>query len=139
MRHNLPAVAILAMLQAVPAIAQSSTGINAPNNKGIVTKNQSGGTNIINQGPPRLPLALYQYGEQIGLVAGFSESADKTKIFFKNPVIASGTVDFSKNMEFRNLIVSCPALTPPGGGHAAFVTSRIIGTVPCAVEGHRHP
>ncbi len=36
-----------------PAPAENS-GINAPNNQGIVTQGQSGGTNIVNQAPPKL-------------------------------------------------------------------------------------
>jgi len=41
-----------------PLYAQSASpgGIVAPNNSGIITQGQSGGTNIINQGPRRLEL-----------------------------------------------------------------------------------
>jgi hypothetical protein len=91
----------------------------------------------VNKELPRLPQALYQSGFQIGLVDGFSLSQDGKQITFANPKIASGTVDFAKNMEFQDLIVNCPGLTPPNRRQSAFTASSVIGSVTCSIIGKR--
>src|SRR5579859_1461390 len=40
--------------------AQPASSIVAPGNSGIITQGQTGGTNVVVQGPRRLPLVLYQ-------------------------------------------------------------------------------
>lgn len=59
--RRLSAIVMIIALQSVPAISQTAPGISAPNNRGIVTENQSGGTNIIYRTPRRLRLT-----EEIG-------------------------------------------------------------------------
>jgi len=125
------------LVAALPAIAQTPSGINAPNNQGIITQGQTGGTNIVQQGPPRLPLGLYQSGFEIGLVQRFAVSSDGKQIVLTNPRIASGTVDFSANMEIQDYVIYCPGLAPPTRGQAAFTSSVVIGDVSCAIIGSR--
>lgn len=59
--YRLAAVAMIVALQATPAMSQPSPRISAPNNQGIVTENQSGGTNIIYRTHPKL-----QFSGEIG-------------------------------------------------------------------------
>lgn len=113
----------------------ADSSIVAPGNSGIITQGQTGGTNVILQGPPRLPLALYQYGQQIGAVEGGATSADGKQITLTNPRIASGTVNFSADMEFQNLLIRCPEFV--GQHQAAFNAVSILGAVRCDVVGKR--
>lgn len=66
-------------IKKVPAeqeqIAQNNT-INAPNNTGIITNNQSGGTNIINQGPSPLGMTPDQSAQLSRAVRQFSTTID---------------------------------------------------------------
>jgi hypothetical protein len=119
------------------AQAPASGGIVAPNNSGIVTQGQSGGTNIINPAPPRVPLGLYQSGQQIGRVQDFTISADGKQIILTNPRVASASADGGANMEFQNLIVKCPALARMINPNAGFNSSIIVGTIDCAIAGNR--
>jgi hypothetical protein len=116
--------------------ASQPPSISAPNNSGIIAPNNSG-TITQNQGPPRIPLGLYQNGFQIGLVEGFELSPDGKQIIFANPKIASGTVDFLAGMEFQDWMVDCRSLAPQRGGQAAFTVSTAIGRVPCSIIAKR--
>lgn len=137
MFSRLAVIAACVMFATTAAIAQSSGSINAPDNKGIITDHQTGGTNIINRLPPRIPLGLYQNQQQIGLVKAYKISTDGTQILFTNPRISSGTVDFNSTMEFQHYMISCPALKPPGNVQAAFTSSLVIGNVECEIVGKR--
>jgi len=124
----------------LPVDAQTSTpgpgNITAPNNTGIITNGQSGGTNTVIQGPPRLPLGLYQSDQQIGLVDGSSVSADGKQITLNNPRTASGTVNFAANIELGDhLVLACPSLAP--SRPAAFSAVSTVGRVTCTVVGNR--
>jgi hypothetical protein len=110
--------------------------INAPNNSGIIAPNNSG-TITQNQGPPRIPLGLYQNNQQVGIVAAFSLTPDGRQIVFSTPRIASGTVDFYASMEFQNFVVDCRNLAPPSRGTAAFTVAVVAGDVACPIVGKR--
>jgi hypothetical protein len=148
-RWNLPAtlqamgigafVVILSPLMiwfSLPAGAQTPLPPSINGNCNAVGNNNSNCTTI-NLGPPRIPLGLYQSGQQIGRVDGVSMGADGKQVIFANPSIASGTVDFAQNIEFQDILVSCPSLGAMSRGHSAFTVGSMIGDVTCNIIGKR--
>ena len=119
------------------SLAQAPSGITAPNNQGIITQGQTGGTNIINPSLPRQPLGLYQAGQQIGRVENASMSADGKTVVLINPRIASGSVDNAGNLEFRNFIISCPELAKMINPNAGMNSVMMVGTTNCVIVGTR--
>jgi hypothetical protein len=115
-----------------------SPAINAPNNSGIVTQNQSGGTNIINQGPPRRPNGLYQGGREIGT---FERSAalGENGISISNVRITQ-VVDLTAPIEIQKWSFQCANLfkqiaAAQGPNPPAQIGAIFIGTFECTVAG----
>jgi len=71
MTQNLPRIVFVStMLCATSAVAQSPSGLAAPNNDGVATQSQSGGTNIVNPQPAPNSITGWQIiGNQPGATA----------------------------------------------------------------------
>ncbi len=119
-----------------PAKPPSEGGINAPNNSGIIAPNNSG-TITQNQGPPRVPLGLYQDGQSVGRVAAFSINSEETQITFSNPRLAGGMIDKGGNLEFQDYIISCPQLMASANPNAAMNSIVIVGDIVCQIISKR--
>jgi hypothetical protein len=76
MIQNLPGIVFVsAMLYATSAFAQPPGGLAAPNNDGVATQSQSGGTNIINPQPALNSITGWQIiGNQPGAASAIINS-----------------------------------------------------------------
>ena len=87
-------------------------------------------------GPPRVPNGLYQNGERIGIVEGFTVSPDNKSVTFHNLPMAGSVMNLKNYIEIQNVLVSCPTLfnIPTG----AVQTSILInGDTICDIVGVR--
>lgn len=109
-----------------PIIAPNNSGVIAPNNSGTITQNQ---------GAPRIALGLYQSGQLIGRVQEFFIGADGKQITFRNPRLGGGAIDPNGNIEFQNLIVSCPSLMRMASPNAGMNAIAVGGDVLCSIVG----
>jgi hypothetical protein len=115
------------------AHAQSSAGIDAPNNSGIITQGQKG-NNFLFQAPPPLPNGLYQYGQLVGSVQEATTDPRTGQVIFQNLRIDSGIVNLTQNLEIQGVTVSCPSLEQPGV-QAAHISIAIFGPTTCEIVG----
>lgn len=109
------------------------------NNQGIITRGQTGGTNIINREPPRRPDGLYQGGQVVGMVSGIKPNADSSGVTLQNVRIASGAVDLTAPLELQNALIRCPALEAMYNPNAVvgFRSIMLAGPTQCKVLGPR--
>jgi hypothetical protein len=106
------------------------------NNNGTNNGTINNNCPTINQGVPRRPAGLYQSDQMIGLVDAFKLNGGK--ITFTNPRISSGIVDLEANMEFQDLVISCPGFASvTSGRRAAQTTIMVNGAMDCDVVRNR--